>query len=220
MPPTRKPVEAKSPPGFSRRTEELRSELRIISPDLLATRSGSIYTHLGIGSGEFHLQLYEEAITGAFPDLKFYSALGDELSEFQQLLLLYYFATADGSPLSEKYVSFADLPGGRMYAQAFQGYTGNEVTKKFGDNIKAFKIACAHVNGQPINIADGAYIFQVLPRISVLIVYWLGEDEFPSSCKILFDAASTHYVPIDACAIIGSNLAHRIIQSDLATQNT
>ena len=212
MPISFKPPEMQSPPGFSRRAGELRSELRLIAAELLAARTGCMYTSLGTGSGEFHLPLYGAAVTGAYPDFRFYTALGDELPEFQQLLLLYYFVTADGTALTEKFVSFADLPGGRMYAQAFQGYSGNEVVKVFGENITAFKDACEFENGQAVAMADAAYTIQALPRVSVQLVYWLGDEDFPSSCKILFDAAATHYVPIDACAIIGSNLARRIIK--------
>ena len=212
MPGLFKPPEMQSPPGFSRREAELRSELRLIAAELLAARTGCVYTALGTGSGEFHLQLYGAAVTGTYPDFRFYTALGDELLEFQQLLLLYYFASADGTALTGKFVSFADLPGGRTYALAFQGYSGNEVVKAFGEDIAAFKDACEIENGQAGSVADAAYSFQALPRVSAQLVYWLGDEDFPSSCKILFDAAATHYVPIDACAIIGSNLARRVIK--------
>jgi hypothetical protein len=43
-----------------------------------------------------------------------------------------------------------------------------------------------------------------------MVTYWLGEEEFPSSAKILFDATATHYLPIDVCAILGSMLVSRI----------
>jgi Domain of unknown function (DUF3786) len=211
--PILKKPEHKSPPGFSRREAELCSILRPIPAELLAARTGSTYLPLGMGSGEFHLPFFEMPLTGSYPELKFYSPLGELLPEFQQLLLLYYFVTADGSVPIGQYVSFADLPGGRMYAQAFQGYSGDEVVRVFGENIAAFKDACEHENGEAVNIADGAYIFPVLPKVSVQLVYWLGDEDFPSSCKILFDAAATHFVPIDGCAIIGSNMAQRLIRN-------
>ncbi len=119
-----------------------------------------------------------------------------------------------------KYVSFADLPGGRMYAQAFQGYSGDEIVKKFGEKILIFKEACEHQHGLIDNLADAAYTFDVLPRIKIQVIYWLGDEDFPSSCKILFDAGVTHYVPIDACAIIGSNLVRQLIKYNQATDTT
>jgi hypothetical protein len=206
-----------SPPGFSRRAGELRSELLSIPPGLLSTRTGSNYFARDTQSGEFHFQMYDKEVVGKYPDFIFFSKTGVELPEFQQLLLLYYFATADGTIQTGKFVSFADLPGGRMYAQAFQSYSGHEVEKVFVENLAAFKTACERENGQQVEIADAAYIFYVFPKVSAQIVYWLGDEDFPSTCNILFDSAATHFLPIDACAIVGSHLAQRVIKNHLKT---
>ncbi len=208
-----KPTETQSPPGFSRRLGELRSGLRLIPAELLAVRTGSVYLDLGAGSGEFHLELYAQAVTGIYPELIFFSKMGEELPEFLQLLLLYYFEKADDTVPVGKFVSFADLPGGRMYAQAFQSYSGDEIVKTFGENLETFKKACEQANGQIIELAHAAYVFQALPKVSVQFVYWLGDEDFPSSCKILFDSRATHYIPIDACAIIGSAITKKIIKN-------
>ncbi|MCX6065092.1 MAG: DUF3786 domain-containing protein [Chloroflexi bacterium] len=164
------------------------------------------------GNTEFHLSLFAAPVFGTFPELTFFSATGSELPDFQQLLLLYYFATADGTPVTGKWVSFADLPSGRMYAQAFQGYSGDEIVKAFGEGLASFTDACQKAGGQLADAGDAAFIFQALPQVSVMMTYWLGDEDFPSSCKILFDANATHYLPIDGCAIIGSTLVKKILK--------
>lgn len=209
----RKPVATQSPPGFSRRAEELRSSIRGMDVSELAARTHSVYVFDNKEQGEFHLNFFSENVIGSYPDLKFRLTAGTELADFQQMLLLYYFATSDGTAVANKWVSFADLPGGRMYAQAFQGYSGDEIVKTFGDNLAFFKSACTQANGFSVPLADAAFDFQVLPMVSARFVYWLGDEDFPSSCKILFDATATHFIPIDACAIIGSTLARRIIKN-------
>ena len=197
-------------PGFSRRAEELRAELRRLPGGALAERTGTTYDHT---SGGFDFFFNGQAIRAVYPEMIFSQAAGKELPDFQQLELLYYFAAADGVPLTGRYVSFADLPGGRTYDQAFQGYTGNEIVRAFGENIVAFQTACLKSNGQPAAFGDAAYTFQILPNIPLQLVYWLGDEDFPSSCKILFDAAATHFYPIEGCAILGNGLAHRIIKN-------
>lgn len=208
MPIPVKPPTRQSPPGFERRAAELRAALQSVPASLLAARTACTC----LDSGEFQLPLFGAQVRCAAPDYRFVSGAGVELPEFQQLLLLYYFATADGAGLSGRWVSFADLPGGRMYSQAFQGYSGDEVVKAFGLDLPAFKSACEQAGGLPEAVGDAAYTFQALPLVSARFVYWLGDEDFPSSCKILFDAHATHYVPIDACAILGSSLAQRIIK--------
>lgn len=208
----KKPNQSGDNTGVSRKMGILRTSLKSISPEELSFRTGSVFLPKTKTTGVFQLRLYDNYVFGQFPEFFFQNASGDVLPEMQQLLLLYYFSTADGSSLSGKFVSFADLPDGRMYGSAFQGYSGDEIIRSFGVNLVAFKDACSQENGEYCQQADAAFTFSVLPKISVQINYWLGDDEFPSSCKILFDSAVTHYVPIDACAIIGSHLVRRIIK--------
>ena len=200
-------------PGFSERATELRNQLRQIPGELIAKNTGCEYKTFNLISGEFSLKIFDNLVKSTHPEFLFVDSLGSELPEFQQLLLLYYFSISDGTPRAGKFVSFADLPGGRMYSQAFQGYSGDELVKVFGGNINAFNSSCEQLGGQSQKIANAAYNFEVLPKITIQVVYWLGDEDFSSSCKILFDGAVTHYVPIDACALIGSNLVRRIIKN-------
>jgi hypothetical protein len=128
-------------------------------------------------------------------------------------VLAYYFHTSDGAQLTGEWVSFADLPDGRMYNQAFQGYTGNEVVKVFGLDVEAFKSACEKSGGVATPLGDAAYIFYALPRLPMAVNYWCGDEDFPSTCKILFDRATSHYLPTDVCAILGSMLKSKILKN-------
>jgi hypothetical protein len=60
-------------------------------------------------------------------------------------------------------------------------------------------------------IGSASSIFQALPRVPLMVTYWLGDEDFPSSCKILFDECARHYLPIDACAVLGGMLARKLI---------
>ncbi|HLA88731.1 MAG TPA: DUF3786 domain-containing protein, partial [Anaerolineales bacterium] len=134
----------------------------------------------------------------------------DEMPPILQALLLYYLLTADGTALTGKWVSFADLPDGRMYNAAFQGYSGDEIVKAFGFDLPAFRSACLKIGGQPVEIGSASFVMQALPNLPLLVTYWLGDEDFPSACKILFDSSATHYLPIDGCAIAGSMLAKKL----------
>jgi hypothetical protein len=126
-------------------------------------------------------------------------------------LLLYYFVRSDGVPEAEEWISFAELPNGRFYNQAYQGYTGRELAKTFKDDLKRFTQAAENVGGRRKTFGDAAYSFQVLPLVSLLVVYWKGDEDFPSSVQILFDISTTHHLPTDVCAILGATLTRRLI---------
>lgn len=193
------------------RADELRSTLRFQDPSLVAARSGSSWLMLGPDRGELHIPLWENVCVFSFPELTGYNSHDEHLPDFQQALLLYHLVTADGASLTGKWVSFADLPDGRMYNTAFQGYSGDEIVKKFGLDLDAFRLACARAGGREVEIGSASVLFQALPRVPLMTTYWLGDEDFPSSCKILFDESASHYLPIDACAILGSMLTRKII---------
>jgi hypothetical protein len=191
--------------ALAQRADELRRQLSGRDPESLAALTGTL-----LKEGAFHFALLGRALRLALPEFYVVDTGGAALPTFQQALVLYYFVTADGTPLAGRWVSFADLPGGRMYAPAFQGYSGNELVRAFGADVEAFRRACLASGGSPLEIAEAAYSFQALPRLPLAVTYWVGDDEFPSASKILFDASACHYLPIDACAILGGLLARTL----------
>lgn len=198
---------------FAARVDELRSTLRFQDPGLIAARSAVSYLTLGPNRGELHIPFWEDVCILPYPELNGYKNCDEQLPDFLQALLLYYLNTADGTPLTGKGVSFADLPDGRMYNAAFQGYSGDEIVKAFGFDLDAFKSACLKVRGKPVELGSASFTFQALPRVPLMLTYWLGDEDFPSSCKILFDKSACHYLPIDACAILGSMLVRKLSHS-------
>ena len=192
--------------------EELRARLEGIQPAILAARTGS-----ELEGNTIYLHLWGKPVCLKLTE---YTALDavtwHPLRPDKEMLLLYYFTTADGTPETGQWISFADLPGGRFYNQAFQGYSGHELAKAFGSDKAAFECAAASLDGRPYPIGDAAFLFHVLPRVALLVVYWQGDEgddniAFPASCQILFDSSAGHYLPTDACAVLGSTLTRRLI---------
>jgi hypothetical protein len=206
---------AESSAKFAERVDELREALLLLDPDTVAARSGAAYLTFGPGRGELHIPFWENICILSWPELGGYGHLIDPepLSDFQLTFLFHYLLTADGMPVSGKWISFAELPNGRVYNAAFQGYSGDEVTKAFGVDLNAFREACFSAGGIAAGLAHASFIFQPLPYIPLMITYWLGDEDFPSSCKILFDESASHYLPIDGCAILGSMLVRKLTRS-------
>jgi hypothetical protein len=205
--PTR-PVEAAD--KFAERLVELRNSLRLLDPELVAVRSGASYQTQDPNSGKLLIPFWGNMCILNWPELTGYDQFDRPLPDFQIALLFYHLLTADGTPVSGRWISFADLPHGRMYNTAFQGYSGDEVVKVFGSNLDSLHQVCLSMGGVEAGPASVSFIFQPLPRVPLMLTYWLGDDEFPSSCKILFDETASHYLPIDACAILGSMLVRKL----------
>ena len=202
-----------SKPALAARVDELRGALQQIPVNLLAERTGASYQVIGPGRGEFRLSLFGSPTIITHPDFVGFDMQDEGLPLPFQAVLAYYFYTSDATPLTGKWVSFAELPDGRTYNSAFQGYSGNEIVKAFGLDITSFARACEKGGGVGTPFGDAAYIFYALPRLPMLVNYWCGDEDFPSSSKILFDGSVSHYLPTDVCAILGSMLTRKILKN-------
>ena len=191
---------------------ELRQSLSSADPALLAANTASLWHPLDEAGGYFQLPLWRQPVQVSFPAwTATKGASGQPLSPVDLALLLYYFKTADGFPLSNRWISFADLPDGRFYNQAFQGYTGNALAQAFNHDLPAFERLAPGLGGEPAELGDASFIFQALPRVPLCVVFWQGDEDFPDSAQVLFDASASHYLTTDSFAILGSAITRRLI---------
>jgi len=201
------------------RIADLQTELRQSDPSALAERTGADFLLKEPGTGEFQLRFWHRPVILTFPSLEARDLhSGEPLPSGMLALLLYYFSMSDGTPAAGRWISFSELPDGRFYNQAFQGYTGKALARKFENNLEAFCDAAKKLGGHRLpeeqGLGDAAFAFQVLPNVSLSAVYWCGDEDFPASCNILFDASVSHHLSTDGCAILGSILTQRLIKVD------
>jgi hypothetical protein len=204
---------SQDPKSILRRMDELRKQLSAKGPVTLAAHSGAqLEIHAGQETSLVFF-LLGEGLRLRLPDYEICRPAGPPPAELHQLLALYYFAWADGTPVNGHWISFAELPDGRFYNLAFQSYTGVELGRVFGSDLPALERAANRLNGVVQPVGDRAYAFNVLPRLPLLLVYWRGDEDFPPACQLLFDASAPHYLPTDGCAITGSLLTRQLIKA-------
>lgn len=198
---------------LAERVESLYAELRRREPGVLAARTGTRFVPAGSGKGSFHFPMWGKSVSLSFPEFQArWQALGTEVDGFTAALIAYYFHTADGTCPGGGWISFSELPDGTFYTQAFQGYTGQRLVQQFGNDVDSFRAAAKAIGGQPLELGDAGFAFQVLPRVGLAVVAWLGDEDFPPSYRLLFDSTAGHYLTTDACAVLGSTLTKRLLE--------
>ena len=203
-----------TPNPLGDRVGEIREKLEEKNPEALAARTGSIYTPKGDANGDFRLAFWSREVVLNFPEFTGkYSDTGGDINTFDLTMLAYYFDVCDGAPISGEWIAFNQIPGGLFYAQAFQGYSGDELAKVFGNDAEAFIEANEKLGGRREFFGNMAYSYQVLPRVPIMVVCWLGDEDFPPSYRMLFDANAHRHLVTDAYAILGSHLARRLIKA-------
>ena len=125
--------------------------------------------------------------------------------EHVRALLIYYLGTTDGALPTGQTISFAELPDGGFYVQAFRGYTAGALERAFGEDGLALQRAVETLGGVAIEgPADLSWRIPALPRVPVTLTWWSGDEEFGPRVELLFDETASRHLPTDGCAVLGS----------------
>jgi hypothetical protein len=120
----------------------------------------------------------------------------EPLDLFSSTIILHYLLTADGTPLSGKWILFRELLDGLFYGDTIPGvlqplvkkyeYSGQEFLRKILDNggkiYKDFKFAGV------------IYPFE---RFPILFIFEEKDEEFTADLRVLFDSSASHYIKSD-----------------------
>jgi hypothetical protein len=190
--------------------EQARTTLCSLKPGKLVLRSGCERDE----DGDFRLAFFWQEYLISAEDFTVRRAdTGEQPASFTQSLILTYLATADGTTPSSRWVGFRDLPNGMFYVQAFEGYSGGRLVRELQGGVTALRRAAEALGGEPLEIGDAGYAFSILPRVHLALVYWEGDEEFPSQARVLFEDTAAHYMSTDGLAVLGSQLVGRILKA-------
>jgi hypothetical protein len=119
--------------------------------------------------------------------------------DFQlSLAVLHYLLSAQKKVAADKWVSEKDLPGGSLFFTAAHALPMDLLIAAFDGRPDLLDAAARAIGGQKSDIAGLSYRFSVLPRIAFLLIFWEGDEEFASSCHLLFDETiGAHFSSLD-----------------------
>lgn len=124
------------------------------------------------------------------------------VSKREKLVVLHYLAAAKEIPLSGKLIDFREVPGGNMYYSVFEARVYQPFLAFLGVKPSVFIEASAFLSGEKVDYGDIAFKFTVLPMVPVSFIFYRGDEEFPSACKVLFDSSIPDYLPTEDIAVI------------------
>ena len=167
------------------------------------------------------LSLFTTPYKVSLPDFVVTKADASACSEKTQILLLDYLVrggnvwassvSSQAAPARSRWIGFQELPDGAFYVAAFRSYTSEALLGGLAGDTARFCQAADHFGGEPLSLGDAAYTFRALPKISLAVVWWAGDGEFPANANVLFDRASAHALPVDGMAALGSLLCRGLL---------
>jgi hypothetical protein len=105
----------------------------------------------------------------------------------EQVLILHYMMAGEMPPPAGQWISYREIPGAGFYFGAFVKRAIEPLKKVFGSNIDLFSRFARKLNAAEIDAGDAGFEIRVLPAVSLQLIIWSGDDEFPPEANILFD---------------------------------
>jgi hypothetical protein len=190
------------------------SSIQRVNLEERAKKAGAIYEK-GKGGERITLDFFSESHHIQFPQMEFHSPSKKVVSLVTRILLLHYLIRADGYPLTGKWVAYKDIPGGLLYAGVFARRVTEPLQRRFGRFAPSFRETGIRSGGEPVEIGDASFILHAFPCVRLQYVLWEGDEEFPSSVQLLFDASVDHYLTLEDMVVLGQVTTGRLINRSL-----
>jgi len=122
---------------------------------------------------------------------------------------LNYIIGSAGRSVSEKWVPFRELEGGKTWYRLF-GQRCEKPLKSVADTYTdLFEDMIRIFNGRQVEnhyASDISLVLHPLPKVPILICYWKPEDGFESSLNIFFDSTAEDNLNIESIYALGTGL--------------
>jgi hypothetical protein len=148
-----------------------------------------------------------------FPNLFRINCMGKNtqgLHDYFHLFMIHYLLKSKEIEISNEWISEKDIPGGTTFFRGPHEIPTNLISLRFSNDINEFKERCAQLYGIPLNMADATYSFKITPRIPVAVLYWRGDDDFPTESKILYDRTITEHIASDIVYALAVGICERL----------
>lgn len=127
--------------------------------------------------------------------------------------LLNYILHGEGLPMANRWVSLRELNDGRERYPLFQRQC-EEPLKRVADIYTAlFDDIVQLFSGRQVAKqfdSDISVVLQPLPKVPILLCYWLPEDGMDSNLLVFFDETADRNLDTDSVFTLGVGLAHMI----------
>lgn len=140
-------------------------------------------------------------------------ASGGEVGVRDRILIVHYFIQAKGAPLSNKVISYKELPEGVNYFPTFSKRAIKPLVDNFGREPQRLLDVAGTLGGRRVDYGDVAVSINAFSRVPVTLVLWRGDEEFPANGNILFDSTISDYLTTEDVNVLCEIIAWRLVRS-------
>jgi len=129
-----------------------------------------------------------------------------------KILILHYLTQARGTPLSNKIITYKELPEGANYFRTFSKRAIKPLVDHFGREPGQLVNTAKKLGGRRVDYGDVAVTIDAFSRVPVTLVLWRGDEEFPAEGSILFDSTISDYLSTEDINVLCEIIAWRLVK--------
>ncbi len=168
---------------------------------------------LYIDSQKIIVKYLNQSYLIALPDINISLLAGEETVPLRdKILILHYFTMAKGTSLSNRMITFKELPEGTNYLPTFSKRTINPLVSNFGGEPQRMADIAGPLGGYKADYGDMAVTINAFPRVPITLVLWQGDEEFTSEGNILFDSAIVDYLPTEDIIVLSEVIVWKLVK--------
>ena len=129
------------------------------------------------------------------------------------ILCKYILLCPDETPPNSHWVSFKDFKDSGPLINYFTHDVEGSIASYFSGRCAALKKAGRRLGGYPPLLEaryDFSAQFEALPMIPIMLLYNDKDEEFSSTCSILFESRAEKYLDAECIAMLGWQLSSRL----------
>jgi len=129
------------------------------------------------------------------------------------LVAVVYLIEAKEMRPAGEWVTAESLPAGIFFFRGLHAIPTAKVAGMFGQDQDGFLAAGGRLGGKPVEWGDACVQVQVLPRIAVRLVLWLGDEEFSGRVTMLFDRLVDEQLPLDVLLTMAQYVTSALLRT-------
>ncbi len=183
-------------------------ELAKCDPDVLCQRAFCEYDRK---KRFYTLTIWGESYTISLTERKIVSITsGFSPNDYFQIFLVNYLQQSKDIGIAGEWVSEKDFPGGPTFFRGPHEIPTGFISRLYENDLASFSKRCVDQGGKPLEMGDAAFSFSISPNITLAVLYWIGDEDFPPEAKILYDKALGDFLALDIVYALAVEACQRI----------
>jgi hypothetical protein len=112
----------------------------------------------------------------------------ERYKDFFRISILWYLTSAKDIPASGRLVRPLDVKGGQRFFSGTHLLPLDRIEERFGRDKMAFIERSLRFGAEIAAYGDAAVRLYPLPRVPVIVILWLQDEEYPARATLFFDS--------------------------------